>query len=73
MVDYAERRVTVAGRPVQLTLKEYGLVFELSASAGRVLNYDYLLQRVWGQAHSGDVRPMRTAISSLRRKLGDDP
>ena len=46
--DYAERRVTLAGRPVQLTAIEYRLPFELSASAGRVLTYDRLLQRVWG-------------------------
>ena len=47
-IDYAERRVTLAGRPVQLTAIEYGLLFELSANAGRVVPYDRLLQRVWG-------------------------
>ena len=72
VIDYASRRVTLAGRPVQLTLKEYGLVYELSINSGRVLTYEYLLQRVWGQDYYGDVRPMRTAMSSLRRKLGDD-
>lgn len=30
-----------------------------------------LLQRVWGEKSSGDVRPMRTIVSRLRRKLGD--
>ncbi len=39
-IDYAERRVTVAGSPVQLTATEYGLLFELSANAGRVLTHD---------------------------------
>ena len=43
-IDYAERRVTLAGRPVQLTAIEYGLLFELSANAGRVMTYDRLLQ-----------------------------
>ncbi len=46
-IDYAERRATLAGRPVQLTAIEYGLLFELSANAGRVMTYDRLLQRVW--------------------------
>ncbi len=71
-IDYAERRVTLAGRPVQLTAIEYGLLFELSANAGRVLTYDRLLQRVWGLRISGDSRRVRTAAKQLRRKLGDD-
>ncbi len=71
-INYAERRVTLAGRPVQLTAIEYGLLFELSANAGRVLTYDRLLQRVWGLRRSGDSRRVRTAAKQLRRKLGDD-
>ena len=71
-IGYAERRVTLAGRPVQLTAIEYGLLFELSANAGRVLTYDRLLQRVWGLRRSGDSRRVRTAAKQLRRKLGDD-
>ena len=71
-IDYAERRVTLAGRPVQLTAIEYGLLFELSANAGRVMTYDRLLQWVWGLRRSGDSRRVRTAAKQLRRKLGDD-
>ncbi len=71
-IDYAERRVTLAGRPVQLTAIEYGLLFELSANAGRVLTYDRLLRRVWGLQRSGDLRRVRTAAKQLRRKLGDN-
>ena len=71
-VDYAERRVTLAGRPVQLTAIEYGLLFELSVNAGRVLTYDRLRRRVWGLRRSGDSRRVRTAAKQLRRKLGDD-
>ena len=71
-IDYAERRVTLAGRPVQLTAIEYGLLFELSANAGRVLTYDRLLRRVWGLRRSGDSRRVRTAAKQLRRKLGDN-
>ena len=71
-VEYAERRVTLAGRPVQMTAIEYGLLFELSANAGRVMTYDRLLRRVWGLRGSGDSRRVRTAAKQLRRKLGDD-
>ena len=72
VVDYADRRVTLAGRPVELMAIEYRLLAELSANAGRVLTYEHLLQRVWGEKSTGDVRSMRTIVSNLRRKLGDD-
>ena len=71
-IDYAERSVTLAGIPVQLTALEYRMLVELSVNAGRVSTYESLLQRVWGEKSSGDLRPMRTVVSSIRRKLGDD-
>ena len=37
-----------------------------------MLTYEHLLRRVWRLEADADVRPMRTAISSLRRKLGDN-
>ena len=42
-IDYDERRVSLAGRPVQLTATEYNLLRELSVKAGRVLTYEDLL------------------------------
>ena len=71
-IDYAGRRVTVAGRPVHLLPMEYRMLFELSASAGRVLTYEHILERVWGERGNNDLRPMRTIVRKLRRKLGDD-
>ncbi len=70
-IDYAERRVTLGGCPLPLIAMEYRLLAELSANAGRLLTYEHLLERVWGEKSSGDVRPMRTIVSKLRRKLGD--
>ena len=71
-VNYVERRVSVAGRPVHLTATEYGLLVELSLSPGRVATHDQLLRRVWGGGHSGDARLVRGVVKRLRRKLGDD-
>ena len=51
-VDYALHKVTVAGRPVDLTDIEYRMLVELSVNAGRVLTHDQLLQRLW----HGEVR-----------------
>ena len=71
-IDYAQRRVTLAGNRVQLTPTEYGMLAELSAHAGQVLTHEHLLERVWRDRGDGNVRPMRTMVSKLRRKLGDD-
>ena len=71
-IEYAQRRVTVAGRPVRLTETEYSLLLELSTNAGRVLTHDYLLQRVWGLDYSGNSRLLQAFIKTLRRKLGDN-
>ena len=71
-INYDERRVTVANQPVELTATEYELLCELSVNAGRVLTYDQLLRRVWGQTKSSDVRVIRAVVRRLRRKLDDD-
>ena len=71
-VDYAQRSVTVAGRPVELTPIEYRLLYELSVNTGRVLTHDYLLRRIWGPEYSGYSQPVRSFVKKLRRKLGDD-
>ena len=71
-INYAERLVSLDDRRTQLTDIEYRTLAELALNAGRVLTYEHLLRRVWRLEGDADVRPMRTAISSLRRKLGDD-
>ena len=73
VIDYALRRVTVAGRPVRLTATEYELLRVLSLDAGGVSTYDALLRRVWDQPGGGDLQPVRSFVRKLRRKLGEDP
>ena len=71
-INYAERRVSVAGRSVHLSATEYKLLVELSVNAGRVLTHDQLLRRVWDQDYPGDSQRLRTYVTYLRSKLGDD-
>ena len=71
-IHYEERRVTVAGRPVQLTATEYDLLRVLSLNAGRVTTYESLIRQVWGGQDSGDPPLVRTFVKKLRRKLRDD-
>ena len=72
VINYAERRVAVAGQHVVLTATEYALLYELSTNAGLVLTHQQLLQRVWGPGNSGDAGLARTVVKRLRQKLGDD-
>ena len=71
-IHYDEHRVTLAGRPVELTAIEFELLRVLSVNAGRVTKYDALLRQVWGRRDVSDVRPLRACVKTVRRKLGDD-
>ena len=70
-VDYAKRRVTLDDQPLGLTSIEYRLLVDLSSHSGEIVTHEDLLLRVWGTEEGEDRRPMRTAIKSVRRKLGD--
>ncbi len=72
-IRYEERRVTVAGRPVNLTATEYDLLRVLSVNAGRVTTYQSLFRQLWDGQDFGDPRLVRNFVKNLRRKLGDDP
>ena len=72
-IRYDERRVTVAGRQVDLTATEFKLLHALSLNAGRVLTYDALKRQVWGNRYNSDTDLVRVFIQKLRRKLGDNP
>ena len=71
-IDYAQRRVSVAGRPVSLTPTEYEVLRRLSTADGRVVYHDRMLSWVWGKEGEGKTRLLRNVVKKLRRKLGDD-
>ena len=71
-VDYARKRVTLAGKRVPLTATEYRLLVELSIDPGTPVTYEELLHRIWGLESSSDRRTLRSTVKSIRRKLGDE-
>ncbi len=71
-IDYALRRVTLDGEPVDLTATEYAVLYELAVHAPRTLTHAVLLQRVWGPERVGESWLVRNVVKRLRRKLGDD-
>jgi DNA-binding response OmpR family regulator len=72
-LDVARRAVTRAGRPVDLTLKEYGVLVELVRSGGAVVSAEDLLERVWDENADPFTNAVRVTMVGLRRKLGDPP
>ena len=71
-IDYAQRKVALAGEPVDLTPTEYAVLYQLAAQAPNVLTHGLLLRRVWGPEHVGEGWLLRNVVKKLRRKLGDD-
>ena len=71
-IDYEQRRVTMGGQSVRLTVTEYELLRVLSLNAGRVCEYDSLIGQVWGDANSANPNLVRAFVKHLRRKLGED-
>jgi DNA-binding response OmpR family regulator len=70
-VDPRSRRVTRAGRPVDLSPKEFDLLAYLAARAGAVVAKRELLTEVWQQAYGGSDKTVDVHLSWLRRKLGE--
>jgi two-component system KDP operon response regulator KdpE len=72
-VDLARRAVTVEGRPVRLSRKEFALLALLVRHAGRVVTQRQLLSEIWGPAHLEDAHYLRIVVAKVRGKLGDRP
>lgn len=72
-LDPDEHRVTLAGEPVALPLKEFELLHLLLANAGRVLTRDLLIDRVWGSDYVGDTKTLDVHVKRLRSKIEADP
>ncbi len=69
-VDFTARRVTLEGKPLDLSPKEYDLLFYLVRNRGIALAREKLLSEICGYDFFGDDRTLDTHIKLLRRQLG---
>ena len=69
VLDRESHDVTVAGKPVELTAKEFDLLAYFMAHPGVVVSRDVLLERVWGQEYPGGTRTVDVHVAQVRRKL----
>jgi DNA-binding response OmpR family regulator len=73
MIDTEKRVVTLDGRPVDLTAKEFDLLLRFARNPGRVYSRAQLLDLVWGYGHDGYEHTVNSHINRLRTKIEDDP
>jgi len=71
-MDPDKHEVSVSGRRIALTVKEYELLRVLMQSSQRVVSREKLLSEVWGYDYEGESRTLDMHIKTLRAKLGDD-
>lgn len=70
-INEEAHEVTLHGKPLELTLKEYNLLRKLMASPGRVYTREQLLDSIWGIDYVGDIRTVDSHMARLRTKLGE--
>jgi two-component system, OmpR family, response regulator VanR len=72
-LDPAKRTATRAGRPLDLTLKEFAVLQALLEAQGAVVTPEELLERAWDEQLDPLSNTVRMTVMTLRRKLGDPP
>ena len=73
VLDQAKRVALRAGKPLDLTKKEFGLLEELLKAGGSVVSSEELLDRVWDANADPFTTTVRVTMMTLRRKLGEPP
>ena len=72
-MDIERHVVSVAGKEVQMPLKEFDLLEFLLRNAGRVLTRGQLIDRIWGADYVGDTKTLDVHVKRLRAKIEPDP
>jgi DNA-binding response OmpR family regulator len=72
-IDEGSRVASVEGEPAELTRKEFDLLLRLAREPGVVVTREVLMADVWDENWWGSTKTLDVHISSLRRKLREDP
>ena len=71
VIDQTAHTVTVDGRQIELSFKEFELLCYLIENKGMVLTRDQLLSKIWGYDFDGETRTVDVHIRTLRQKIGE--
>ena len=72
-IDIERHAVTVRGKGIELTAREFDLLVHFARHPGRVYTREQLLDQVWGYQHSGYDHTVNSHINRLRSKIERDP
>ncbi len=72
-INFAQRKVIVNGKEILLRPTEYRLLYQLVSNAGKLLQHETLLSRVWGPEYRDEDHYVRLYITYLRQKIEKDP
>jgi two-component system, OmpR family, KDP operon response regulator KdpE len=72
-IDLVNRAVTLDGRHITLTRKEYRLLHLLASHLGLVMTHNQLIKDIWGNTSPDNIQYLRTLVRKLRQKLEVDP
>ena len=70
-VDKSAHQVTVDGKPIELSFKEFELLQYFIENTGIALSREKILNAVWNYDYFGDARTIDTHVKKLRSKLGE--
>jgi DNA-binding response OmpR family regulator len=73
VIDTEKRKLSLKGRVIDLTAKEFDLLLYFAQHAGRVFTRSELLDAVWGYGHDGYEHTVNSHINRLRAKIEKDP
>lgn len=73
VIDVERRKVTLRGKPVELTAKEFALLLQFARHPGKVYTRSQLLDQVWNYSHDGYEHTVNSHINRLRSKIERDP
>lgn len=71
--DQGKFVVTKDGVPIQLTPKEFNILFTLACNADEVVSQQQLVETAWGEEYQGEITSLAVYMRRIRKKIEDDP
>jgi two-component system, OmpR family, response regulator VanR len=72
VIDNDKRRVTLYGQEIELTPKEFSILYLLASHPKKVFSVENIFEHVWGEAYFEGGNTVMVHIRALRKKLGED-
>ncbi len=71
-IDPSTRRVRIRGKTIDMSAREFDLLYLLASAQGKAFTRDAILERVWGWEYEGTARTVDNFVANLRKKIEPD-